>query len=120
MSTVVTVLIVLVALLHFGFMVLEMFLWTKPFGLKIFAQNLNQAKSSAVLAANQGLYNGFLATGLFWSVLHTSPPVAMELQYFFLSCVLIAGIYGGITVSKKIALVQAVPAASAILLSLLK
>ncbi|MCC6137898.1 MAG: DUF1304 domain-containing protein [Bdellovibrionaceae bacterium] len=115
MNTAANIFVILVALLHCYFLVLEMFLWTKPKGLKIFGQTLAQAKASAVLAANQGLYNGFLASGLFWSLIHSSPDMARELKYFFLGCVVVAGLYGGFTVSKKIAIVQATPALLGIL-----
>jgi len=108
-------LVTLVALLHIYFLVLEMFLWTKPKGLKVFGQTLEQAKASSVLAANQGLYNGFLAAGLIWGLVHTSPEFAIQLKFFFLGCVIVAGIYGGYSVNKKIIFVQAIPAALAML-----
>jgi len=110
MSLIAIILIVLVALLHLYFLVLEMFLWTKPFGLKAFAQSLEKAEQSKVLAANQGLYNGFLAAGLLWAVATTQPQVAL----FFLGCVVVAGVYGAMTVSRKIFFVQALPALVAI------
>ncbi|MGZ3745000.1 MAG: DUF1304 domain-containing protein [Pseudobdellovibrionaceae bacterium] len=103
--------VTLTACLHIYFLILEMFLWTKPRGLKIFGLSLEQAKSSAVLAANQGLYNGFLAAGLMWSLIHPSTEISTQLKFFFLTCVAVAGLYGGYTVSKKIAIVQALPAA---------
>ena len=108
------VLIALIALLHVYFLILEMFLWDKPLGLKIFGNSLDKAKLTKVLAQNQGLYNGFLAAGLFWS-LCAPPPYATALANFFLGCVLIAGIYGGITASKKIIYIQALPALLALL-----
>lgn len=104
-------LISFIAVLHVYFLILEMFLWTKPKGLKTFGQSLEQAKSSATLAANQGLYNGFLAAGLLWSLLQPSPDFAQQLKFFFVGCVFAAGIYGGYSVNKKIALVQGLPAA---------
>ena len=113
------VLIVLVALLHCYFLVLEMFLWTQPIGLKVFRQTKTQAEATALLAANQGLYNGFLALGLLWSLVHHSPHFARELQYFFLACVIAAGIYGAYSVNKKIFFVQALPAIIAFVLTLL-
>ena len=103
------VLIALIALLHVYFLILEMFLWDKPLGLKIFGNSLDKAKLTKVLAQNQGLYNGFLAAGLFWS-LCAPATYATALANFFLGCVLIAGIYGGLTASKKIIYIQAVPA----------
>lgn len=103
-------LIVVVALLHVGFATLEMFFWAKPLGLKIFRQNLERAKSSQALAANQGLYNLFLAAGLFWSVTHPVADWSWQLKIFFLSCVSVAGVYGAYTVNRRIFFVQAAPA----------
>ena len=102
--------VVIVALQHIFFMILEMFLWTKPIGLQVFRQSLEKAEASAVLAANQGLYNGFLAAGLIWSACHPDPVVGKQLQIFFLGCVVVAGVYGAATVSKNIFFVQALPA----------
>lgn len=107
-------LILIVAALHCYFLVLEMFLWAKPKGLKTFGMTLTQAQDRAVLAANQGLYNGFLAAGLVWSVLHQDPAFSGQLAYFFLGCVLVAAAYGGYSVGKKILLIQGLPAALAI------
>ena len=101
-------LIVLIALLHIYFLILEMFLWATPRGRKVFNLQADFAKASKTLAANQGLYNGFLAAGLLWGLLSVDNSVAIYL--FFLSCITIAGIYGGLTVSKKIFFIQAVPA----------
>lgn len=109
MNLIINFLVGVVALLHIYFMILEMFFWTKPKGLKIFNQSLEKANASKILAANQGLYNGFLATGLFWGLLAT-PDKDISIKIFFLSCVTIAGFYGGYTVSKKIMIVQALPA----------
>jgi putative membrane protein len=116
MKSSVNVLVALVALLHVYFLILEMFLWTKPKGLRIFRQSLEQAKSSAVLAANQGLYNGFLAAGLIWSLVHPTNEFAGQLKVFFLACVIVAGLYGGYSVGKKIFFVQALPATLALAL----
>lgn len=91
-------------------MVLEMVLWTKPLGRRIFGMSPEQAKATAVLAANQGLYNGFLATGLVWSLLHPDPHFSEQLAAFFLLCVIAAGVYGAISVSNRIFFVQALPA----------
>lgn len=102
--------VLIIALMHLGFCVLEMFFWQKPLGLKIFNLKKEAAKQSASLAANQGLYNAFLSAGLFWSLLSNDPVEAFHLKIFFLSCVLIAGIYAGITVSTRILIVQALPA----------
>ena len=93
-----------------------MFLWTKPLGLKTFRNSPEKAADSAVLAANQGLYNGFLAAGLIWGLLHSAPGFALQIKVFFLLCVIVAGIYGAATVSRRILLVQAAPAAIALIL----
>ena len=103
------VLIALVALLHFYFLVLEMFLWTKPMGLRVFNNTPEFAEASKVLAANQGLYNGFLVAGLVWG-LWLGTTAGRPILFFFLGCVIVAGVYGAITVSRKIFFVQAVPA----------
>src|SRR3954453_8318452 len=115
MTLIANVLVALVALLHVYFLVLEMFLWTKPLGLKTFRQSLEKATDSAVLAGNQGLYNGFLAAGLFWGLAHPAPSFAFQIKAFFLICVIVAGLYGAATVSRRILLVQAAPAALALI-----
>jgi putative membrane protein len=112
-------LVALVAVLHLYFLVLEMFLWTKPLGLKTFRQTADKAADSAVLAANQGLYNGFLAAGLIWGLLHSAPSFAFQIKAFFLLCVIAAGIFGAATVSRRILYVQAAPAAIALILLVL-
>ena len=96
------VLVALVAVLHVYFLVLEMFLWTKPLGLKTFRNTHEKADESAVLAANQGLYNGFLAAGLVWGLIHSAPAFAFQIKVFFLLCVIVAGIYGAASVSRRI------------------
>ena len=106
----------IVALEHFYFMYLEMFLWTKPFGRKTFGNSVEFANSSKILAANQGLYNGFLAVGLLWSFFISDAFYANEVRIFFLACVFIAGLYGGYSVSKRIFLIQGVPAGIALVL----
>lgn len=111
---IVKILITLIALLHVYFLVLEMFLWDKPAGMKAFGNNAEKAKLTKVLAQNQGLYNGFLAAGLIWS-LFVPEAYATALANFFLACVLVAGIYGGITASKKIIYIQALPALLALI-----
>ena len=108
--------VVLVAALHVYFMILEMFLWTRPLGLKTFRNSPEKAAESAVLAANQGLYNGFLAAGLIWGLVHVDPIFAIQIKTFFLVCVIVAGVYGAATVSRRILLVQAAPAAIALIL----
>ena len=112
-----TIVIVIVALLHLYFLVLEMFLWDKPYGLKTFNQKLENAKISKVLAANQGLYNGFLSAGLIWGLLLTDNGFSVKL--FFLICVVVAGIFGGITVNRRILFIQATPAIIGIILVVL-
>lgn len=109
-------LVALVAALHIYFLVLEMFLWTKPRGLKTFGNTPEKAQATSVLAANQGLYNGFLAAGLIWGLLHPNPVFAIQIKTFFLLCVIVAGLYGAATVSRRIALVQSLPAALALLM----
>jgi putative membrane protein len=110
------VLVAVVAALHLYFLILEMFLWTKPLGLKTFRNSIEKATDSAVLAANQGLYNGFLAAGLIWGLAHGNPAFAFQIKTFFLLCVIVAGVYGAATVSRRILYVQAVPAALALIL----
>lgn len=100
------ILVGIVALLHIGFLVLEMFYWNHPIGRKRFGLTPEFAKESATLAANQGLYNGFLAAGLIWGILINSTSV----KIFFLLCVLIAGIFGGFTSRRTILYIQALPA----------
>jgi putative membrane protein len=108
-----SILVAFVALVHVYILVLEMFLWTRPKGLKVFGLTLEQAKASAVLAANQGLYNGFLAAGLVWSLVVSDASMAQQLKFFFLGCIAVAGVYGGATSNKRILFVQTVPAVTA-------
>jgi putative membrane protein len=117
MATVSQVLTGLVAALHVYFLVLEMFLWTGPTGQRVFGRTAAEQEASKVLAANQGLYNGFLAAGLVWSLV-AGPPVALPVRVFFLACVVVAGIYGGLTATRRILFVQALPAAVALALTL--
>ena len=107
-----TVLVALVALLHLYFLVLEMFLWDKPAGRRAFGTTAEFAAASKALAANQGLYNGFLAAGLLWSLMlgEAGRPVLV----FFLGCVIVAGLFGAVTASRTILLVQALPGALAL------
>ncbi len=116
MNLLATVLVVLVALLHVYFLVLEMFLWETPTGLRVFRQTKEQAAASRVLAANQGLYNGFLAAGLLWGL--SLGASGRHIVGFFLTCVIIAGVYGGATANRRILFVQALPAAIALMLML--
>jgi putative membrane protein len=110
------VMVALVALLHLYFLVLEMFLWTTPFGRRVFGLKAEQAQQSKTLAANQGLYNGFLAAGLVWGLMQgvAGDPVTL----FFLGCVIVAGVFGAATVNRRILFVQALPAAIALALLL--
>jgi putative membrane protein len=116
MNWIANLLVALVAALHVYFLVLEMFLWTKPLGLKTFNNTPEKAQESAVLAANQGLYNGFLAAGLIWGLVQAVPGFAFQIKVFFLLCVIVAGVYGAATVSRRILVVQAAPAALALIL----
>jgi putative membrane protein len=117
MATLANVMVALVALLHLYFLVLEMFLWDKPTGLRVFGHTREVAAASKVLAANQGLYNGFLAAGLVWGLALGTEGTGVKV--FFLVCVLIAGLYGAATASRKILIVQALPAAIALVLVLM-
>ena len=103
-------LVLIVALLHIAFLYLEMVLWTRPRGLKAFGNTPEKAEITRVLAANQGLYNGFLAAGLVWSLLASSPLFAFELKLFFLGCVIVAALFGAATVSRRILYIQGLPA----------
>lgn len=114
MALIANVLVGVVVLLHLGFLVLEMFLWDKPFGLRTFGHKRDFAAASKVLAMNQGLYNGFLAAGLVWGLSLGSGGDAVKA--FFLGCVVIAGVFGGLTASRTILWVQALPAAIALTL----
>jgi putative membrane protein len=113
MTVLANVLVGYVALLHVLFLVLEMFLWTKPRGLATFGNTPEQAEQMKVLAANQGLYNGFLAAGLVWGLV-VSDPASFQLKLAFLIFVIIAGAYGAATVSRRILMVQAIPGVLAI------
>lgn len=116
MNTLVNCLVGLIAIFHIGFLYLEMFLWSTPKGMKIFKLDPEFAQQSAALASNQGLYNGFLAAGLIWSLLTPHSLLSFQLKIFFLSCVLVAGVYGWMTVSKTILYLQAIPAATVLIL----
>ena len=116
MTTVANLAVALVALLHLYFLVLEMFLWETPFGLRTFGLTPELAKASKVLAANQGLYNGFLAAGLAWGL--SLGQVGNPVKIFFLGCVIVAGVFGAVTANRKILWVQALPGAIALALVL--
>ena len=111
MRIIALLLVAIVALSHVGFLVLEMFLWTDPVGHRIFGTTPEFAAQSAVLAANQGLYNGFLATGLLWGLVAGR----RDLKIFFLACMIVAGVYGGLTAKMSILYVQALPGLLALL-----
>ena len=113
MSVLTIIAISIVIVLHILFLILEMFLWNTPYGRKTFALSEDYAKQSATLAANQGLYNGFLAAGLLWGLMSTG---GYDALIFFLCCIIIAGIYGAITAKRSILWLQALPAAIAIAL----
>lgn len=117
MSTAANVVVALIGLLHVYILVLEMFLWDKPAGMRAFGQTQATATATKVLAANQGLYNGFLAAGLFWGL--SLGTAGADVKVFFLGCVLVAGLYGAATASRKILYIQAVPAAIGLALVLL-
>src|SRR6202046_5417802 len=110
MAVIANIAVALVAALHLYFLVLEMFLWTRPHGLKTFRHSAEKAADSAVLAANQGLYNGFLAAGLIWGLLQPNAGFAFQIKVFFLLCVVVAGVYGAANVSRSILWVPAAPA----------
>jgi len=111
MRIIALLLVAIVALSHVGFLILEMFFWNDPVGHGIFGTTPEFAAQSAVLAANQGLYNGFLAAGLLWGLLSGR----RDVKVFFLCCVIIAGVYGGLTAKMSILYVQALPALAALL-----
>jgi putative membrane protein len=111
MRIIALLLVAIVALSHVGFLVLEMFLWTDPVGHRIFETTPEFAAASKVLAANQGLYNGFLAAGLLWGLVAGR----RDLKIFFLACVIVAGVYGGLTAKMSILYVQALPGLLALL-----
>ncbi len=106
--------IAIVAFLHLVFMVLEMFLWTKPLGRRVFGLKQEQALQTATLAANQGLYNGFLAAGLVWGLVSATNSTAITI--FFLACVIVAGVFGALTANRSILFIQALPGAIALAL----
>jgi len=117
MLTLANIVVGLIGLVHVYILVLEMFLWDKPAGLRAFGQTRAAATASKVLAANQGLYNGFLAAGLFWGLSLGTGGASVKI--FFLCCVLVAGLYGAATASRKILFIQAVPAAIGLALVML-
>lgn len=117
MALITNSLVGLVAFLHVYFLILEMFLWDKPFGLRTFGNTQEKANVTKVLAMNQGLYNGFLAAGLIWGLILGA--AGTNIIIFFLGCVIIAGLFGAATASRKILFIQAAPAIVALVLVLL-
>ena len=117
MTTAGNVAVALVALLHLYFLILEVFCWERPLGLRTFGLTPEFAKASRALAANQGLYNGFLAAGLLWGL--SLGPAGHAIKIFFLGCVVVAGLFGGSTANRRILLVQALPGAIALVLVLM-
>jgi putative membrane protein len=113
MSTIATALVLLVALIHVYIVILEMFLWRTERGRRAFGTDQDFADRSATLAANQGLYNGFLVAGLLWGIV-AGNPAGFEIKGFFLGCIIVAGIFGAATVSRRILVVQALPALAAL------
>ncbi|MFE0404432.1 DUF1304 domain-containing protein [Streptomyces nigra] len=113
METTASVLTALVAALHAYILVLEMFLWQKPPGRSLSGFDAELARATAPLAANQGLYNGFLGAGLVWGVI-ADDPAGFQARVFFLVCVVVAGVYGGVTANRRILLAQALPGALAL------
>lgn len=113
MNSIAVGLVGLVAVLHLYFMVLEMVLWTKPYGRRVFGLTVEKAEMTKTLAMNQGLYNGFLAAGLIWGLVSGD----LAVKTFFLICVVVAGVFGAMTVSRRILWVQALPAVLALALS---
>jgi putative membrane protein len=115
MSTLSIILVSLVAVEHIYILIMEMFMWTKPRTLKVFGLEKSFAEETKAMAANQGLYNGFLAAGLIFGLLHSNPVFGFQLQVFFLSCVIIAAAFGSATVKKSIIFIQGIPAILALL-----
>lgn len=117
MALIASIVVGLIGVLHVYILILEMFLWDKPAGLRAFGNTQQAATATRVLAANQGLYNGFLAAGLFWGL--SLGAAGTGVKVFFLLCVLVAGLYGAATASRKILFIQAIPAAVGLVLVLL-
>lgn len=119
MGIISTILVALVAIEHVYILVLEMFMWTTPRARRAFGMSKEEAESTKVLAANQGLYNGFLAAGLFWGLLHNNQVFGHQIQLFFILCVIVAALYGGFTAKRSILVVQGLPALLALISLLL-
>jgi putative membrane protein len=119
MPAIAAILVALIALLHIYIMLLEMVWWDSPRGRKAFGLTPEFSKATRSLAANQGLYNGFLAAGLIWGLVHPDPPFGWQVQIFFLACVGVAGLFGAATAGRKILFIQTVPAVIALLVVVL-
>lgn len=115
MEILATIFVLLVAIEHYYILILEMFLWTTPKGLKTFGMTKAEAEVSKSLAANMGLYNGFLATGLLWGLLYTDSEIGVQIQLFFLVCILVVAVFGGMTAKRSILFVQGLPALLALI-----
>lgn len=115
MPAIAAILVALIALLHIYIMLLEMVWWDSPRGRKAFGLAPEFSKATKALAANQGLYNGFLAAGLIWGLVHPDPTFGWQVQIFFLACVSVAGLFGAATAGRKILFIQTVPAVIALL-----
>jgi putative membrane protein len=115
MQLIATVLVAAIALLHLYILVLEMFTWTTPRVRKMFGTTQEFAEASRALAANQGLYNGFLAAGLIWGLVHPDAETGRQIQMFFLACIAVAGVFGAVTAKRSILFIQTVPAVIAML-----
>lgn len=120
MAILALVLVALVALIHLYIVLLEMVWWDSPRGRKAFRMTPEFSAQTKVLAANQGLYNGFLAAGLIWGLVHPDAAMGWQIQLFFLACVAVAGLYGAATVGRKILFIQTVPAVLAIIALVLR
>ena len=110
MQTVLMIVVGVVAVEHLYFLYLEMFMWTTDKGRKVFGTTIEEAATTKTLAANQGLYNGFLAAGLIWSLVHPNAVIAAQIQLFFLGCIIVAAVYGGMTAKRSILYIQGIPA----------
>lgn len=120
MTLISAILVAVVAVEHVYIMILEMFMWTKPRAMRIFGTTRQFAEETKSLAANQGLYNGFLAAGLIWGLVYPDSVIGRQIQLFFLICVLVAAVFGGLTAKRSILLTQGLPALIALLFVLIR
>ncbi|MFM9279283.1 DUF1304 domain-containing protein [Paenibacillus jiagnxiensis] len=119
MALISSILVAIVAIEHIYILILEMFMWDKPRGMRVFGTTRQFAEETKALAANQGLYNGFLASGLIWGLVHPNGVFGIQIQIFFLVCVLVAAIYGSVTAKRSILITQGLPACIAFLFVLI-